>query len=51
MHKPRKEHDPDKTRRRVDKSNITMPPEEKREWNGKNGGENNILREHAYNKC
>ena len=43
MDKQRKENDVDKTRRRVDKSNITMPPEEKREWDGKNGGENNIF--------
>ena len=32
-----------RTRRRVDESNITLPPEEKREWNGKNEGENNIF--------
>ena len=27
MDKPRKEHDPDRTRRWVEESNITMPPE------------------------
>jgi hypothetical protein len=29
MDKPRKEHDPDKTRRWVEESNITMPPEKR----------------------
>ena len=43
MDKPRKEHDPDKIRRWVEESNITMPPEEMRGWNGMNGGENNIF--------
>ena len=38
MDKPIKEHDPDKTRRWVEERNITMPPEQKKEWNGMNLG-------------
>ena len=46
MDKPRKEHDPDKTRRWVEESNLTMPPEERIEVGSseqKNGEENNIF--------
>ena len=33
MDKPRKEHDPDETKRWVEDSNITKPPEQKnRSW-------------------
>ena len=36
----------------TEKSNITKPPEEMKEWNGMEWTEGNkILREHAYNKC
>ena len=34
----------DKTRRLVELSNITMPPEEMKEWNGMNGGKQDLGR-------
>ena len=43
MDKPRKEHDPDKIRRWVEESNITMPPEQKKEWNRMNEGKQDLL--------
>ena len=42
MDNPRKEHDPDKTRRWVEESNITMPPKKKKEWNGMNEGKQDL---------
>ena len=36
-------HDLDKTRWWVEESNITMPPEEIKEWNEKNIEENNMF--------
>ena len=45
------EHELDKNGMMGEESNITKPPEEMKEWNGMNGGENKILREHAYNIC
>ena len=35
-----------KTRRWVEESNITMPPEQKYEWNGMNDGEHDLERAH-----
>ena len=43
MNKHEKNKVPTRTRRRVEESNITMPPEEMREWNERNGEENNIF--------
>ena len=46
MDKHGKEHDLDKTRRWVKESDNTMPPEEIKEWNGMNGGKQDLERAH-----
>ena len=50
MDNPRKEHDPDKTRRWVEESNITMPLEQKKEWNGMNEGKQDLERARLQQK-